>query len=62
LIGTQDGMEQAEEKKKIKRKIKMGKRREWAFKSIFPLLIRQLIMRQKSEKINARLKETGWAL
>jgi hypothetical protein len=61
LIGNQDGVEQPEEKKKKKRKTRMGKRRAPAFKSIFPLLIRYVIMGQKREKINARLKKTqGW--
>jgi hypothetical protein len=59
LIGNQDGVEQPEVREKIKRKIKMGKRRVPTFKSIFPLLIRYVIIRQKSEKINARLKESG---
>jgi hypothetical protein len=36
----------------------MGKRRAPAFKSIFPLLNRYIIMWQKCEKINARLKKT----
>jgi len=58
LIGNQDGVEQPEEKKKKKRKTKMGKRIAPAFKSIFPLLSRYIIMGQKREKINARLKKT----